>query len=149
MPAKKKEFAEIYVASCAFYLEYRGSMQSQLYVDASYSKLVKKFLKDVGYWCETKFTFKELEVKQSAKGATYKISVKHPTWEEPYVAVIEPGRSKQPLKKLLMHIVHNTFDGESGYIVNRWRERRWVYDVMRQLEVIESTYKLEVYVPSA
>ena len=38
MPAKKQESIEIYVAYCAFYLEYRGSMQSQLYVDAPFAR---------------------------------------------------------------------------------------------------------------
>jgi hypothetical protein len=149
MATKKKESVEIYVASCAFYLESRGAMQSHLYADASYSKLVKKFLKDVGSWCDTKFTFKELEVKPSAKGVTYKISVNHLSWEEPYVMVMEPRGDRQLLQGLLLHIVHNTFDGVSGYIVTRWREQRWVYDVMRQMEVIESTYKLEGYAPVA
>lgn len=149
MPTKKNQSVDIYVASCTFYLESRGAIQSHLYVDASYSKLVKKFLKDVGSWCETKFSFKELEVKQSAKGATYKISVNHPTWAEPYVMVMEPRGGRQVLQDLLLHIVHNTFDGERGYIVSRWREQRWVYDVMTQMEVVESTYKLEGYVPSA
>lgn len=148
MPAKKQEFAVIYMASCAYYLEYRGAMQCHLYADANYSGLVKKFLKDVGSWCDTKFSFKELEVKHSARGTSYKISVKHITWGEPYVMMIGPGRSKQHLKKLLMHIVHNTFDGVSGYIVDRWRERRWVYDVMTQMGVVESTYKLDGHVPS-